>query len=287
MKYPPFYFARAGVFGPNDVRLRAPELAPLSEKKVAVFGLGCVGAPSALEFARAGVAELRILDHDYVDPATIARWPVGLAASGMAKVEVIRSIIVRDYPYTRVVGHVQRLGMARLTSGGTSDLRVVEAMTDGVSLIFDATAEWGVQHFLSDFARDAGIPYISVEGMFGGWSGKIFRFMPGRDQGCWVCYKHALDKGLIPQPPADEREDVQQPGCGDLTFTGASFDLVEVALTAVRIAVSTLCAGLEGGYPAADWDAMNLAFRDKNGKLVATRCEIYQVPKLCRRCKST
>src|SRR5215216_2105745 len=42
-----FYLARPGVAGRADLKARIPELAPLANHAVALFGLGCIGAPSA------------------------------------------------------------------------------------------------------------------------------------------------------------------------------------------------------------------------------------------------
>jgi hypothetical protein len=55
-----FYIARAGRAGPGDLQARMPELFPLRSKVVAQIGVGCLGAPSALEFTRAGIAEIRV-----------------------------------------------------------------------------------------------------------------------------------------------------------------------------------------------------------------------------------
>jgi hypothetical protein len=55
-------FVRTGRVGAADVRLRAPELNGLEARKVALFGLGCIGAPSALALARAGCGELVVID---------------------------------------------------------------------------------------------------------------------------------------------------------------------------------------------------------------------------------
>jgi hypothetical protein len=179
------YFSRAGRVGHGDVRLRAPELLPLAEKKVALFGLGCLGAPSALELARAGVGQLRILDIDFVDPGTGSRWPFGLSAAGRNKVDVIREFIARDYPFTRVTAYNHRLGATRVgLPGETADQDVVKKMTEGASLVYDATAELGVQHFLSDYARMLRIPYIGVVGTVGGWGGTVVCIDPDRTEGC-------------------------------------------------------------------------------------------------------
>ena len=73
------YGAKVFYASPTDLFTRIPELKPLREKTVAVFGLGCLGAPSVLEFARAGVECIRLVDFDVVDPATGVRWPLGFS----------------------------------------------------------------------------------------------------------------------------------------------------------------------------------------------------------------
>ena len=106
------YFARPGRAGQQDLQQRVPELACLAQCKIAVIGLGGIGAPSALEFARAGVGELHLLDHDDVDPGTAVRWPRGFQAAGLLKTVALEQVVSADYPYTRVVTYPRRLGGA-------------------------------------------------------------------------------------------------------------------------------------------------------------------------------
>ncbi len=264
------YFARAGRAGVNDLLARSPELCVLREKSLAVFGLGCLGAPSTLEFARAGVGELRIVDRDLVDPGTIGRWPFGLSAAGLPKALVLADFISRNYPSTRLVPVVHCIGGVREPgSEEPSDLEVMGKVTEGASAIYDATAEVGVQHYLSQHARALGIPYIGVVGTYGGWGGKIVSIVPGRTEGCWMCYRYAFESGAIPEPPSDPKGEVQPQGCGDVTFTGAGFDMAQIALAGVRTAVSILCGGENGSYPTAEWDVMTVCFRDGDGKQIA------------------
>ncbi len=77
-----YYSAKVFYASPDDVATRTPELYPLREKAVAVFGLGTLGAESVLEFARSGVRKICIVDHDIVDPATTVRWPMGFVVAG-------------------------------------------------------------------------------------------------------------------------------------------------------------------------------------------------------------
>lgn len=282
------YFARAGRAGPKDLSVRLPELQPLSECAVAVFGLGCVGAPSALELARAGVAELRVLDGDIVDPGTVGRWPIGLSAAGRKKVEAFQELIARDYPYTRVVSLDYRIGGVKLTDKpeGPFDEEFSQKMVNGIRLIYDATAEVGVQHFLTDLARARRIPYIAVTGTHGGWGGKVLYLDPVLTEGCWLCYRYACEDGTIKEPPENPNGVVQPVGCGDPTFIGAGFDLATVALAGVRMAVSALCGNVQNSYPSCNWDVLTIAFRDEAGRMIPPLFQPYKLQKhpKCPRC---
>jgi hypothetical protein len=55
------FFIRTGRASRPQMLARIPELSLMASKKIALIGLGCMGAPSALEFARAGVGELRFV----------------------------------------------------------------------------------------------------------------------------------------------------------------------------------------------------------------------------------
>lgn len=277
------YFCRASRANSDDLLLRTPELRSLREATIAIFGVGCLGATSSLEFARAGIGVLRLLDHDTFDPGTGVRWPFGLSATGRLKVDVLYDFIASNYPSTGVVTVPHNLGAVRGSGDGRTDREAVDEMIDGASLIYDSSAEVGVQHYLSEAARVRGIPYICISGTYGGWGGKIIRIVPGRSRGCWMCSREAFDDGTLVDPPCDLNGEVQPRGCGDVTFTGAGFDMAQIALAGVRATVSTLCAGLDGAYPASDWDVMTVAFRDNSGQLIAPRFEQFTLEKH-RRC---
>lgn len=269
------YFTQARRAGGGDLEVRMPELAPLRETSIAVVGLGALGAPSAIEFARAGVRDMHVIDSDYVDPATIGRWPLGIAVSGMPKVEAVRSIVKQHYPYTRVYPHRRRLGAVRNDLRDQSEEAVIEGILEHAHLIFDATAEVGVQRYLSDRAAEQGIPYVGVDTTFGAWGGRIVRIVPGTTVGCFVCYRLSLEDSSIGQPAENPKGEVQPLGCGDVTFIGAGFDVVQIALSGVRMAVSTLCAGQAGAYPATAWDVMIINLRDPDGRLIPPQYETY------------
>ena len=262
------FFSRAGQSGPKDLAKRVPELAALRSATIAAFGLGCLGAPSVLEFARCGTKKLYLVDYDIVDPATVCRWPFGLSSAGLHKVAVLSEAIKRDYPFTQIDGWNFAVGAVRSPDEpGESMLSVMDKLLADASLIYDATAEIGVQHYLSDAAADLGIPYVGVSATPGAWGGTVVAIQPGKTDGCWYCYRCALDDMSIPEPPMNPTGEVQPIGCAEPTFTGPGFDLVQVALAGVRSAVSTLC-GPSGGYPNQDWDVTTIALRSADGKII-------------------
>lgn len=262
------YLARAAQGGVSDLRARIPELACLEDKCVVVVGLGGLGAPSAIEFARAGVSELRLVDFDFVDPGASVRWPLGLKAAGLQKVEALKSFIEANWPQTSVSATDHRFGAIRFEAAVDVPEQVVVAeLLDGSSLLYDATTEMGVQHFLSDVARDRGLDYVCLWTVPGAWSGIVARISPDAHAACWLCFRYSLEDGTLPGLPSDDQGDVQPIGCGDPTFTGTSFDVSSIALMGVRLAISTMCGGVAGGYPGCDWDVGIITHRHERERV--------------------
>lgn len=269
------YFARVGRAGRDDLAARVPEVNILRERTIAVVGTGGIGGPSALEFARCCVRELRTLDGDFADPATSIRWLFGYPAAGLKKVGSIEQFIAAHYPYTKVVPFYHRIGSIAETGLEPSDLLELHKLLDGANLLYDATAEVGLHHLLSDLAAERRIPYVCVSTTPGAWGGRILRIKPGKTEGCWMCLQHATSDGTIPRPPSDPSATVQPRGCADPTFTGAGFDVAEVALNGVRLAVSTLADGKEDAYPDAGWDVAIISFRDGRGRKIEPRWQTF------------
>lgn len=258
-------FARPVFAGQSDFSERVPELSPLRTKKIAIFGLGSLGAPATLEFARAGVGELRLLDGDLADAGPSVRWPFGLQEVGRNKADVLHNFIRKHYPYTNVLPCVHEIG-APATFDRKPDQQVLEEMLDGVDLVFDATANLNVQRMLAELARERKIPYVMVEGRHGGWGGVIFRQLPEPGAPCWYCLQHALQPGGgLKNAPGAAADGVQPRGCGDVTFTGTGFDMSTIALDAVRRSIGTLCAGVDGVYPDPPGNVAIISLRDENG----------------------
>jgi len=267
------YLSRAGRFGVKDYFARIPELAPLRKKTVAIIGLGCIGSPSAIEFAKAGVGELRLLDHDIVTPGNTCRWPLGIPSFGLHKSDVLVGFLNSNFPQTKTVRTVFRVGDPRLAG---QEAELISEFLDCVDLVYDASAEPGVQQFLADLCSEQSIPLVVIESRHGGWGGLVARIRPFADTGCYLCLKKAQDDDSLPHPPKLGDDTFVQPaGCAEPTFTAAGFDTSEVSLAGVRMAVSTLCEGESGGYPPMEHDVGILHLRDKNGNQISPRWEYF------------
>ena len=270
-------FARAERVGQIDLAVRLPSRLLMSELTIAVVGLGCLGAPSLLEFARAGVGGLRFLDRDSVEGGTIVRWPFGFGAIRYPKAEVLFKFIESEYPHTKLKGYVHHVGNPEQRDDDR-DRRVLDDLLSGVDLVYDATAELGLQQLFSDLAGERKIPYVCVSATHGGWGGIVARARHDGSTGCWVCLQQALTNGTIPLPPADPAGVIQPQGCGALTFTGANFDLGEVALMGVRFALATVCSRKDPSYGDYAWEVAVLRLRNDDGARIEPQWQVFPLP---------
>jgi len=218
-----------------DLHARIPTLAGIENRSVSLAGLGTLGAPIAMELARAQLGDLRLLDTDVVEVGNIVRWPFGLHAVGYPKSSFLAEQIQLQYPFTRASAFSQRVGDAMRARAEQRESDMLGAFLAGSDLLIEATGEIGVGQLLADLAADEGVPMLSVWGTEGGWGGAVAEIRPG-SAGCWFCLQMAIDQGAIPSPPAERSALVQPRGCGAPTFTGASYDMLEIVAQAVRSA---------------------------------------------------
>ena len=144
---PDSYLLRGERLTHTDLAARTPATAGMQDKVVALAGTGAIGAPLALELARAQTGQLRLLDHDSVEVGNTVRWPYGLSAVGYQKAAFLANQIHLEYPLTRVIAYLQQLGAAppKSTSGQLSEAAILTSFLDGADLVIDATGELGHQ----------------------------------------------------------------------------------------------------------------------------------------------
>lgn len=243
-----WYVTRGERFTPADLTARVPAMTPMPGKRVALVGLGALGAPISFELGRAQLGKLRVLDFDLVEGGTIVRWPYGVSAVAAPKTEFIAQVLPHEYPFTEVEAFQRQLGEAPPVDRDDSretDFDLLARMFEGADLVIDASAEIGIQQLVAFVADGVGIPQITVSATEGGRGGIVARVIPGVT-GCWHCLQASLNDGAIPLPPHDEMGTVQPRGCGSRTFTGTSFDLLPIIAQAVRLATTSMLSGRAG-----------------------------------------
>lgn len=236
-KEAPGILLRPFIFASADQELRIPTLAGLRGKRVAIIGLGTIGAPLALELGRTGLlSHMVLVDHDHFSIWNLVRHPLDLRALGVNKAIGIAQDIQYSSPMTNVEVRTVRIGDAPLQQhGGVGVSGLLDRLRD-VDLIIDATADDGASRYLNRVSLRLGVPLIVASVTEGGWGGEVIRSIPG-ETGCYECYQWHMKENGRPVPSQDrDAEPVFTRGCGFPTFTGAGFDALSLAADAARLA---------------------------------------------------
>ena len=162
----------ADVGGPGQQRLKAA--------RVALVGLGGIGAPASLYLAAAGVGTLRLIDDDAVSLSNLQRQILFQSVDvDRPKVEVGAERLAALNPYVQIEAQP-----VRLTDDNAGTL-----LAD-CDVVIDGTDDFETRFIVNAACVDAGVPLVS--GALGRWSGQIGVFA-GRP--CYRC--------LVPEMPPD------------------------------------------------------------------------------------
>lgn len=185
--------------GPGQQRLKAA--------RVAIVGLGGVGAPAALYLAAAGVGALRLIDDDAVALSNLQRQILFDAADvGRSKVEAGTARLAALNEHVALEPRRERLVAA------------AEALLADCDVVIDGTDDFATRLAVNDACAAAGRPLVS--GALGRWSGQVGVFA-GRP--CYRC--------LVPEVPPDAET------CARVGVVGALAGVVGsmAALEAIKI----------------------------------------------------
>lgn len=162
----------AEIGGPGQQRLKAA--------RVALVGVGGVGAPAALYLAAAGVGTLRLIDDDNVALSNLQRQ-IAFAEGdvGRPKTAAAVAALTALNPHVAVEPRTERLSPAN-----------APLLLDGCDLVIDGTDDFATRFAVSDACLALGLPLVS--GALGRWSGQVGVFV-GRP--CYRC--------LVPAAPPD------------------------------------------------------------------------------------
>lgn len=235
-----FQLVRTLRAGSSDLGARVPATDLLKDRKIAIIGLGSLGAPLAIELAKARCEHLIVLDYDRVEPGNSVRWPIGASSWGMKKTTAIEDHVRTEYPWCEVTSHDIYIGCPEGLSGQNPESAVLTEVFRDADLVLDAVASTGVSRVLCHYAQKAGKILLSLYGTQTLEGGVVAVYRP--KSGCPNCREYAYESGMLGRPPGsgDETTLVQPAGCSERTFTGANYDLQEITNEAVRLLIETL-----------------------------------------------
>jgi sulfur-carrier protein adenylyltransferase/sulfurtransferase len=122
-----------------------PRFSRLRASTVAVLGCGSVGAPTALQLARAGVGRLLLIDPELLKWANVGRHPLGAAAVGRSKAEALAERIRTDYPHV--------LGVAAVFSRWEKADHAALTKLASCDLIVSTIGDWAAEAALNEWHR--------------------------------------------------------------------------------------------------------------------------------------
>jgi hypothetical protein len=240
----------------EELARRRPELTGLENNRVAVLGLGTLGADIAVELAKAGVGQLELIDFDTLEAGNLMRHRLGIEYVGLPKARAVAIAARRANPYCQTTATEVHLGA--VDWDGKSPLEELEAAVKAADLIVEASGTHQLAQLTGRLSAETETPMISAWLTEGFWGAEVARLRPGRSM-CWHCFATAQQDGRLPRAPSGPPSQVSAQGCSHPTTAGAGFDALEAAAIAARLVVQTLEP--EGGYPDSDWDHAILSFR--------------------------
>lgn len=145
-------------FARTEQLMGADAYARLTQARVAIYGMGGVGAFACEALARAGVGHLRLVDHDVVKSSNLNRQILALRSTlGLPKVEAAAARVKDINPECEVDARRAFL----------NNDSVAQLLLPTVDLVIDAIDSVNAKCALLQAAFEGGIPIVSSMGAGG------------------------------------------------------------------------------------------------------------------------
>ncbi|MEX1368626.1 MAG: ThiF family adenylyltransferase, partial [Nannocystaceae bacterium] len=237
--------SKVGIGEPDSVLFNrvdgvSPERRALSKVPVAIVGAGSLGSAIALALARAGVADLLLIDHDVLELDNICRHVGIVTEVGDWKVKVVERAILGVNPAARVECMKKPLAWDMPDYGAGLDF---ERWLEGHrgAIVVSTCAFGPVERQLNEVLVGRGIPAIYASVLGAGHHGRIHRVIPGQTA-CYECVLIAqnAEPKRFPRYVVDGVDQESRVPYLQPSLPGLAIDIAQVALVAARMALQTI-----------------------------------------------
>lgn len=190
----------------------------LANARIAIVGMGGLGAPAALYLAAAGVGFLRLIDPDVVSLSNLQRQVLYRTADvGRPKVAAAVEALAALDPELGLEGRAEPF-----TPDTAADL------IGDVDLVLDGTDSFAVRLAVNAACHALGKPLVS--GAVGRWDGQVATFRSGLTKGLARADRAPCYQCLVPAPPTREEP------CAEVGIVGALTGVIGslMALEAIK-----------------------------------------------------
>ncbi len=212
----------------------------VTQKTVALIGLGALGSEVAELLAKAGVGHFRLCDLDYLSIGNVVRHVAGIRDFGTRKTRAVMRRLLEINPY---------LTFAQediLEVSAVSSLDALARFMESADLVICTTADESVESVVNQVAVLHRKPVLYGRSLRRASMGRVFLVRPGQDacKACLAHYATASRHGQeVPGDWIDVREDedgVLLHECGRPVIAGSAIDLSFIAALIARVALDFL-----------------------------------------------
>jgi hypothetical protein len=232
----------------SDEAARQPEHhEQLSDKRVALVGLGSVGSKVALTLARSGVRRFLLVDDDVLLPANLARHQLDWLSIGMSKVDGVSAAIALVQPDTDIETRAFRFAGQESSSYNTTVLQRVAAC----DLVIDATANPLAFSAMAAMCAHKKVPLVWGEVFAGGIGALMARSLPDKDASP-LDVRSAIHGYLatLPEAPFKRAQGYDVDDAGEVHVAGDA-EVSHLAASLAQFAIDALAGGDDTRFPAA------------------------------------
>lgn len=208
----------------------------LAECSVSIVGCGSIGAPTAIELAKAGVGHFDLMDHDRLEVANVARHPAGLSHVGRFKTHFLADAIMEKNPNARV-----RTCETKVTWESEGVLREL-VRRSAMSICTTDNRPSRVIH--NKVSVEEGKPVLLPGAFRRAYGGQILWVRPGETP-CYECFLRALPRQSRDQE-VSSAEEAARIAYSDRPIPvepGLSAHIAPLSLMVVTLAIQYLLNG--------------------------------------------